>query len=70
MYIILAILLCSVYGFYLGKKKSLSFIKKGVELGDLNSKPNYHGYYLLLWCLIPSVFIFLSLSFFGNIFIK
>ncbi|MBH71590.1 MAG: phosphate ABC transporter permease subunit PstC [Pelagibacteraceae bacterium] len=69
MYIILAILLCSVYGFYLGKKKSQSLISKD-NLNDLNSKPNYHGYYIFFWCLIPSIMVFITFSIFGNIITK
>ena len=37
---------------------------------DLNSKPNYHGYYIFFWCIIPAFIIYSSLYFFGNIFIK
>ena len=69
MYIVLAILLCSLYGFYLGRKKSLSLINKD-NLNDLNSKPNYHGYYIFFWCLIPSIMVFVTFSFFGNIITK
>ena len=29
MYFLIAILLCSLYGFYIGKKKSLSLVDKG-----------------------------------------
>ena len=45
MYLILAVLLCSLYGFYIGRKKSLSLVKKE-DIKNLNSKPNYHGYYI------------------------
>ena len=69
MYIILAILFCSAYGFYLGKKKSKALVAKGNYM-DLNSKPNYHGYYIFFWCIIPAFIIYSSLYFFGNIFIK
>ena len=69
MYLILAVLLCSLYGFYIGRKKSLSLVKKE-DIKNLNSKPNYHGYYIFFWCLIPSIIINITFSISGNILIK
>lgn len=69
MYIIIAILLCSFYGFYLGRRKSLQLIKNE-NLSKLNSKPNYHGYYIFLWCFLPAIVIFFTFSFSGNLIIK
>ena len=69
MYLILAVLLCSLYGFYIGRKKSLSLVKKE-DIKNLNSKPNYHGYYIFFWCLIPSIIIYITFSISGNILIK
>ena len=69
MYLILAVLLCSLYGFYIGRNKSLSLIKKE-DIKNLNSKPNYHGYYIFFWCLIPSIIIYITFSISGNILIK
>ena len=36
MYLILAVLLCSLYGFYIGRKKSLSLVKKE-DIKNLNT---------------------------------
>ena len=69
MYIILAILVCAFYGFYIGKKKPLRLIQNK-DLTKLNSSPNYHGYYVFLWCLIPAIITFLTLNFFSNFLIK
>jgi len=69
MYLIIAILLCSLYGFYIGKKKSLSLINKG-DAKQLASKPNYHGYYIFFWCLIPAIIIYITFSISGNFLIK
>ena len=52
MYLILAVLLCSLYGFYIGRKKSLSLVKKE-DIKNLNSKPNYHGYYIFFLVFNP-----------------
>ena len=71
MYIIFAILLCSFYGFYLGKKRSIQLIEnKNISISDLNSKPNYHGYYIFFWCLLPALFIYFTFNFSGNLLIK
>ncbi len=69
MYIIFAILLCSFYGFYLGKKRSIQLIENK-NISDLNSKPNYHGYYIFFWCLLPALFIYFTFNFSGNLLIK
>ena len=69
MYIILAILICSVYGFYLGKRKSVSLTKNN-NLSDLHAKPIYHGYYIFFWCLIPALFIYISLNLSNNLLIR
>ena len=45
MYVILAILLCAFYGFYIGKKKPLKLIQDK-DLSKLNSNPKYYGYYI------------------------
>ena len=58
MYVILAILLCAFYGFYIGKKKPLKLIQDK-DLSKLNSNPKYYGYYIFLWCLIPALITFL-----------
>ena len=71
MYIIFAILLCSFYGFYLGKKRSIQLIEnKNISISDLNSKPNYHFYYIFFWCLLPALFIYFTFNFSGNLLIK
>ena len=43
MYVVLAIALCSFYGFYIGKKKPLKLIQNK-DLYKLNSNPRYYGY--------------------------
>ena len=69
MYVVLAILLCSFYGFYIGKKKPLKLIQNK-DLSKLNSNPKYYGYYIFLWCLIPALITFFTLNFFSNFLIK
>ena len=69
MYVILAILLCAFYGFYIGKKKPLKLIQDK-DLSKLNSNPKYYGYYIFLWCLIPALITFFTLNFFSNFLIK
>ena len=69
MYIIIAILFCSLYGFYLGKKRSIQLIENK-NISDLNSNPNYHGYYIFFWCLLPALFIYFTFNFSGNLLIK
>ena len=66
MYFLIAILLCSLYGFYIGKKKSLSLVDKG-NAKLLTAKPNYHGYYIFFWCFeICAIYLFCKTFTQGN----
>ena len=68
MYVLLAILIISFYGFYLGRKKSTKLAAEDVT--ELHSKPIYHGYYVFLWCFVPSLIIFISWQILDNFLIK
>jgi len=68
MYVVIAILLFSFYGFYLGKKKSASLTSNKVS--ELHSTPIYHGYYIFLWCFVPSLIVLISWQVLDNYLIK
>jgi len=68
MYVLIAILLFSFYGFYLGKKKSTNLISNKVF--ELHSTPIYHGYYIFLWCFIPSLIVLIFWQVLDNYLIK
>ncbi len=56
------LLLFSAYAFHLGHQRSRNIV--GGKIRNLNSLPNYYGYYVALWCGLPPLFLlFLWLSF-------
>jgi phosphate transport system permease protein len=54
-YLIVALLLLSVAGFYMGRSRAVATV--GGRAQNLHSLPSYHGLYVALWCGIPSLFI-------------
>ncbi len=54
--LILALVLLSAFGFWLGRRRSV-VVAKGY-LRDLHSRPAYYGYYTALWCGIPALILF------------
>ena len=68
MYVFIAILLCSFYGLYLGRKKSANLVSNKVS--ELHSTPIYHGYYIFLWCFVPSLIVLISWQVLDNYLIK
>ena len=50
--LLIAILALAVIGLYFGRRRALS--AAGSNLGKLHSMPGYHGWYVALWCGIPS----------------
>ena len=54
-YLVLAVLLLAVAGFYMGRTRAVATV--GGRAQNLHSLPSYHGLYVALWCGIPSLFI-------------
>jgi phosphate transport system permease protein len=51
-----ALIALTVAGFYLGRSRSLASV--GGYAGKLHSRPHYYGYFVALWCGIPTFLIF------------
>ena len=54
-YLLAAILLISLSGFYLGKNQASNLRSQT----KLHSLPQYHGYFIALWCGIPTILLIL-----------
>ena len=54
-YLLAAILLISLSGFYLGKNQAANLHSQT----KLHSLPQYHGYFIALWCGIPTILLIL-----------
>ena len=54
-YLLAAILLISLSGFYLGKNQAANLRSQT----KLHSLPQYHGYFIALWCGIPTILLIL-----------
>ncbi|MGA1166051.1 MAG: phosphate ABC transporter permease subunit PstC, partial [bacterium] len=54
-YLLAAILLISLSGFYLGRKQASNLRSQT----KLHSLPQYHGYFIALWCGIPTILLIL-----------
>ena len=50
--LLIAVLALAVIGLYFGRRRALR--AAGTNLGKLHSMPSYHGWYVALWCGIPS----------------
>lgn len=63
---LLLIALLSVLAFHLGRRRSLAL--SGGSLRKLHSLPSYYGYYVALWCGVPTIlFLFLWVCFEGPV---
>ncbi len=56
MYLVVALLLLSLVGYFMGRGRALSSVDGRAQ--NLHSLPSYHGMYVALWCGIPSLVIF------------
>jgi phosphate transport system permease protein len=56
-YILLAVVILSLAGYYLGRQRSLASVQGRQQ--DLHSRPNYHGAFVAAWVGIPSILLVL-----------
>jgi phosphate transport system permease protein len=56
-YILLALVILSLAGFYLGRQRSLASVQGRQQ--DLHSRPAYHGAFVAAWIGIPSILLVL-----------
>jgi phosphate transport system permease protein len=54
--LILTLVVLAAVGFVMGRKRSVA--SAGGDAGALHSRPNYYGYYIALWSLIPAALVF------------
>jgi phosphate transport system permease protein len=50
---IVALLLLSIVGYELGRRRVLTLA--GARVRELHSRPQYHGLYVALWCVLPGL---------------
>ena len=55
--ILLVVIMLSIVGFYLGKKRSAKTVNGKIR--ELHSLPGYYGLYVSFWCGLPAILIFL-----------
>ncbi|HEY3145499.1 MAG TPA: phosphate ABC transporter permease subunit PstC, partial [Dongiaceae bacterium] len=53
--VLIAVIGLSLIGFFMGRARAVS--KAGGNLRQLHSLPNYHGFYVALWCGLPSLIL-------------
>jgi phosphate transport system permease protein len=56
--VLIAVLGLSLIGFFMGRARAIS--KAGGNLRSLHSLPNYHGFYVALWCGLPALLLALA----------
>ncbi|MEE9301613.1 MAG: phosphate ABC transporter permease subunit PstC [Alphaproteobacteria bacterium] len=54
---IATLLALTALGYYLGRRRARATV--GGRLSELHSLPSYYGYYIALWCGLPSLLVFL-----------
>jgi phosphate transport system permease protein len=55
--VLIAVLGLSLIGYFMGRSRSVAVA--GGDLRRLHSLPNYHGFYVALWCGLPSLLVVL-----------
>ena len=55
-YLFLTLVLLSLSGYYLGRKRALAVA--GKQIRNLHSLPSYYGSYTALWCGLPALIVF------------
>jgi phosphate transport system permease protein len=53
--VLVAVLGLSLIGYFMGRSRSVAVA--GGDLRQLHSLPNYHGFYVALWCGLPSLLV-------------
>lgn len=56
--LIVVLLLLSIMGFYLGRRRSITVVRGRAGVKDLHSLPSYYGYLTAIWCGIPALILF------------
>jgi phosphate transport system permease protein len=54
-FVLIALVIMTAAGFYLGRSRSL--VSVGGNAQHLHSRPHYHGYFVALWCGIPTLLV-------------
>lgn len=54
-FVLIALVIMTAAGFYLGRSRSL--VSVGGNAQQLHSRPHYHGYFVALWCGIPTLLV-------------
>jgi phosphate transport system permease protein len=53
--VLVAVLGLCLIGYFMGRSRAVA--KAGGDLRKLHSLPNYHGFYVALWCGLPSLLV-------------
>jgi len=53
--VLIAVVGLSLIGFFMGRARAVA--KAGGQLRKLHSLPNYHGFYVALWCGLPALLV-------------
>jgi len=53
--VLIAVIGLCLIGFFMGRARSVA--KAGGDLRKLHSLPNYHGFYVALWCGLPALLV-------------
>lgn len=61
-FVVAALILLTVSGFYLGRSRSLSSV--GGSAHKLHSRPHYYGYFVVLWCGVPTLLVLFAWTMF------
>ena len=54
-FLLFALIALSVFAFYFGRAKSSAMVSGDIR--KLHSRPNYYGFYIVLWCAVPAALI-------------
>ncbi|MEL6662599.1 MAG: phosphate ABC transporter permease subunit PstC [Pseudomonadota bacterium] len=54
--------------FIAGRSAAMAFARAGG--GGLNSQPNYHGYYVAMWAVVPAAIVLIAYGLFGTAFVR
>ncbi|MEZ5535550.1 MAG: phosphate ABC transporter permease subunit PstC [Thiolinea sp.] len=64
--ILLVLLILATFGYVLGRKRSLAVSDGNKGTNKLHSLPDYYGYLVAVWCLIPAIIVLVLWNAFSN----
>ena len=54
-FLLIALIALAVFSFYMGRARASALVSGDIR--NLHSRPNYYGFYLVMWCAVPATVV-------------